>query len=64
MFLGARAIDMVYRTLVKKGILKDSAMNYTLGYCIGSFLISSQYFTEPINLSDCVPLYRKFAYLT
>lgn len=62
MFLGARAMDMVYRTLVKKGILKDSGMNYTLGYCIGSFLISSQYFVEPINLLDCVPLYRKFAY--
>lgn len=65
MYLGGRAIDMVYNGLVNRGYLKRSGWNYTIGFAIASTLIAKGYFHEPnIIENDVFKLYASFAKLS
>jgi len=65
MFLGGRAIHMVYNSLVNRGYIKENSMNYAYAFAFCSSLIAKGYFHEPKIINpELFKLYKGFSHLS
>ncbi|KAL4487883.1 hypothetical protein ABPG72_022743 [Tetrahymena utriculariae] len=65
MYLGGRAIEMLYNSLINKGYINKNAIHFSFAFAIGSTLIAKGYFHEPrIVENEVFKLYKKFANLS
>lgn len=64
MYLGGRAIDMIFTALANRGIFKKKAIHYSYAFAICSTLIAKGYFHEPrIVEGEVFKLYSGFSNL-
>ena len=65
MYIGSRAIEMIYGSLINRGIIKKNAMHYTYAFALCSTLVAKGYTHDPMIVDkEIFKLYHSFSHLS